>query len=277
MNHMKNRIRSFVYHPGWEKFSGFLASIYHSVRLGSYHKFFYINGVWIHQYRAGYTTDRHINPGNSLQQFQRNAQDYWTYLYTPKAGDVIVDIGAGKGEDSYYFSHRVGVNGKVFSIEAHPNTFQCLKEFCKYNNLRNVIPLDIAICDKECEIIIDNNDCDLFSTIVQSSTGFRVRGVPFDTMVGSMGISRIDLLKMNIEGAERMAIDGMVRSVGMIRYVCISCHDFLAEHGGVEAMRTKRVISEFLVRNGFQIISRDKDPRPYVRDQVNAVNTRFNR
>jgi len=43
-----------------------------------------------------------------LERYLRDARDYWFHVYRPREGDVIVDIGAGRGEDVYAFSLGVG-------------------------------------------------------------------------------------------------------------------------------------------------------------------------
>ena len=273
---MKNRIRGFLYTPGREWLAGILATGYALVIKRKVARIFSDNGVWIHQYKEGTVTDRFINISSLLADYTRNARDWWFFNYQPKAGDIIFDIGSGKGEDTYSFSKAVGRTGKVISIEAHPQTFQCLLKFCQYNNLANVIPLDVAICEKETEVTIDNPDCDLFSTIVHSAgSGQKIQGASLDALVLKLKVDTIDFIKMNIEGAERMAIQGMTECIKKTRYVCISCHDFLEEKGGPKEMRTKEVVTRFLIENGFKIISRYSDKRPYIRDQVNAINKRL--
>jgi len=83
----------------------------------------------------------------------------------------------------------------------------------------------------------------------------------------------VDLLKMNIEGAERLAIEGLAGVIEKTRYVCICCHDFLAAQGASEEMRTKSTIVEFLRSKGFETFARELDSRPDVRDCVYGSNT----
>jgi hypothetical protein len=58
------------------------------------------------------------------------------------------------------------------------------------------------------------------------------------------------------------------------QHVCISCHDFLADDGGPEDLRTKAFVRDFLIERGFRVIPRDDAPDPWTRDYVYAVNTR---
>ncbi len=72
--------------------------------------------------------------------------------FTPKQGDIVVDIGANIGRYTLIASKRVGSNGKVVAIEAHPGNFEMLNRNIKLNRLTNVIPLNYAAYSKETKI-----------------------------------------------------------------------------------------------------------------------------
>lgn len=271
---MKRWLRRLFYATGRERLLGSLASAYVSMRKRKPTRVFFEDGVWVHRSKEGSVIDRHVNHRASLAEYERVVDDYWFSFYTPKLGDTILDIGACKGEEAYTFSKRVGASGRVISVEAHPQTFRCLKKLCQYNALRNVTAVQVAICEKEVVVFIDNPKNEQISTIVGIQCGFRVQGIPLDDLVKQLGLKQIAYLKMNIEGAEGLALAGMQECIRNIRVVCICCHDFLADTRGNEAFRTKALVKQFLQESGFRILSRDSDPRPYIRDQVNAVNER---
>jgi hypothetical protein len=79
-------------------------------------------------------------------------------------------------------------------------------------------------------------------------------------------LPRIDFLRTNIEGAERLMIGAMSTAVRKIRHLCISCHDFL---GRPEA-RSKAEVVGFLKDHGFQLKFRPDTPAPMC-DYVYAV------
>ncbi len=90
-----------------------------------------------------------------------------------------------------------------------------------------------------------------------------------DAICQRLGLDRIDFLKMNIEGAERLAIQGMTETLQQTSVLCISCHDFLADAAGDEGFRTKATVLEFLEQRGFRVVERSgAGLLPYVRDQV---------
>ena len=228
-------------------------------------------GVWIHRHFDGYVVDRAVT-SKTLTDYTKNAIDNWYFLYRPKPGDVIVDIGAGKGEDAYCFSNNVSATGKVIAIEAHPGTYACLARFCQLNKLMNVTTVNLAICAAETELTIDDPEHDNASTIVGATGAFAVRGAALDTICESLHLHHIDFVKMNIEGAEVAALAGMTRVIPNVKYLCIACHDFMADRTGNQAMRTKTSVAAFLTGHNFRVVFREHDPRPWIRDQLNAVN-----
>src|SRR5215510_4301634 len=67
---------------------------------------------------------------HEIPLYYRNAADFWFGHYEPKAGHVILDVGAGRGEDVLPFSQKVGTTGKIVAIEAHAATYNHLIRLC---------------------------------------------------------------------------------------------------------------------------------------------------
>ena len=84
--------------------------------------------------------------------FMTNHEEDIIEHFTPKEGDIVVDIGAHMGRYTIISSKRVGANGKVVAIEAHPNNFEMLNRNIKLNQLTNVVPLNYAVYSKETKI-----------------------------------------------------------------------------------------------------------------------------
>jgi FkbM family methyltransferase len=207
-------------------------------------------------------------------------RDFWFHLYTPQQGDVIVDIGAGSGTDLPLFSSQVGDAGRVIAIEAHPQTFAMMELAVKHNQLGNVDCFQNAVVDKPCVVSITDDDKHVSNAITRensdsSDASFQVKGCTLKSICELAGASRIDLLKMNIEGAEKYAIHGMIDLLPKTKFVCIACHDFRADQGHGEEFRTRKVVTEFLQDHGFQVFARDSDSRPHVRDHLHGKNERW--
>lgn len=210
-------------------------------------------------------------------KYVRDAADYWFHAYEPRAGDVIVDVGAGRGEDVFAFSRAVGSQGQVWAIEPHPRSFQVLGQFCELNQLANVTTLNLACTERPADLQIETMpvwESNYVRAGEPTATSFAVKGLPFDTIAAEHGIRRIDFLKMNIEGAERDALPGCREALQRIGHVCIAAHDFRAARGEGESFRTLHFVRNFLSAAGFDMITRDDDPRYYVPYHVHGIRRR---
>jgi FkbM family methyltransferase len=202
-----------------------------------------------------------------IQAAFRNAQDFWFWKYEPQPGDTIVDIGAGRGEDVLPFAQSVGPTGRVVAIEAHPTTYDHLERLCRLYRLDNVLALNVAAMDSPGTVQIEDGDPWEANTARRDGHGLPVRATTLDAICDEHQLDHIDFLKMNIEGAEGPALLGMSNTLGKIQTICVSCHDFRADNGYGEDLRTSQFVTDRLTQSGF-LVSRRSDPRAYIRDQV---------
>lgn len=236
-------------------------------------KIFHDHGIWIHKTSRGYFAYPHPYVRLNMAQLDDFAQSVFLLGYRPKPGDVIMDIGAGVGEETLTFSRAVGAHGKVISIEAHPLSFRCLQKLVEYNRLENVLPVHRAVTQPLCNVTTIEDSKKYIRNRVDCGSGIRVSGVTVDALCRNLGLGRIHFLKMNIEGAERLAIRGMVKTLRQTEVLCICCHDFLAGTTGDDRLRTKDAVRKFLRQAGLRVVERQhRDLSPYLRDQLWAYN-----
>jgi FkbM family methyltransferase len=240
----------------------------------------YIDGLWTR--RVG----RHFFPDGrrfeyaysdfgawkgQMERYEADTREYWLQHYRPREGDVVVDVGAGRGEDTFTFSQGVGPSGRVFAIEAHPVSFVVLKNFCRLNQLSNVTALHVALMDRPGTVTIAESESNWQENAVNHDSevpGISVSAATLDELCEKYGIKNIAFLKMNIEGAERYALGGAQAVMPRIRQICVACHDFRADMGHGEQFRTRAFVSRLLREHGFTLTSRPDDPRDYVRDHI---------
>lgn len=228
----------------------------------------YKNGQWIHKEPGGYAVERQIML-HPLKDFNALNTDTYLYTYRPRPGDVVLDCGAYTGWETLLFSGLVGPAGRVIAIEAHPVSFKCLAEMCRRNHLTNVVPLQCAASDLAGTIQITDTPRHQANTIVAGGTGLAVPAYTLDQIVQQLGIKHIDLITMNIEGAEAPAFRGAAETLGITEHVAVSCHDWFVDVGG-PAMRTKVEVRRLLENAGFKITTRPDDPRPWIPDFLYA-------
>lgn len=206
---------------------------------------------------------------STFAQVEEMVLDYWCSFYRPGPGDVVVDVGAGIGEDAVVFSRIVGDTGQVIAIEAHPATCSMLEATVRESGLANVRPLQLAIADQDGSLFIGDDDHHLANSVIaRNQGGVEVKAQSLDSLAAELGLGRIDFLKMNIEGAERLAVLGMERIAPQVRNVAISCHDFIADGGGGDEFRTREEVTATLRKLGFETRRRDDSAHPWTRDVV---------
>jgi len=253
---------------GW----GMLASHLARSRDRGVRRVFYDSGVWIHDTTGGYFAYHQPFVRLDMAEMDRVARAHFFWGYRPQPGDVVIDVGAGVGEEALTFSRAVGEQGKVICIEAHPRTYRCLEKLVEYNRLENVIPVHVAVTETVSGTVIIEDSSAYLRNRMNAAKGIPVPATTIDAIHGKLGLGRVQFLKMNIEGAERFAIRGMSETLGQTEVACISCHDFLAA-GGDQALRTKNAVKQLLQENGFNMVERvEPGLPPYVRDQVWGYN-----
>ena len=233
------------------------------------------DGMWLHHYRDAVVP--WVVPGGvSPKQLHDSVVDRFAYDYLPAAGDVVVDIGAGFVEEALSFSQLVGATGRVLCFEAHPRAYRGLQAMVEHNNLTNVEAFNVAlVAEAQTVHISDDDPLTKGNTVVGQTTGIDVEGKRFDDLAGSLGLPRIDLIKMNIEGAELLALQGMVDSLKNTRHAFIECHDFMADRGYDEAMRTKVAVRAYLESHGFEVKGREDSERDWINDSLYATNVQI--
>ncbi len=195
----------------------------------------------------------------------------WSNARHVGPGDVVVDVGAGIGDEVAWLSGVVGPSGAVVAIEAHPATFACLQAFCILNGLANVELHQAAVVAERGRVAISDDESHVSNSINLGRGTIEVDAVPLDDLLPASRFPRIAFLKMNIEGAERFALPGMRDCLRRSDAVTIASHDFRADLGHGEFFRTRAMVVAYLQDLGLQVADPTPDPRAWVRDHVNAV------
>jgi FkbM family methyltransferase len=228
-----------------------------SVRMGKLCTVSY-EGEWVQKFPSCTLVEPRLTLWTP-QQVERHTAYFFQYQYLPKEGDIVVDVGAGTGWETWCFSRSVGKSGRVVSIEAHPTVFRCLSRMCAENRLENVTLIQAAVADHEGEVQFTDSPEHEANSMIGAVSGIRVPCMTLDHIFRSLGSSRVDFLKMNIEGAERLALSGMGEMARNTKNVCIACHDFLADEGGPNELRTRAYVTAFLKTNGFVVSLRESE------------------
>jgi len=143
----------------------------------------------------------------------------------PSKGDVVVDAGAHYGFYTLHASRLVGADGMILSFEPHPKNYERFLTNLSSNGIRNVIPLNKALgeCDKPIRLYISSHsERHSTSFALNPSTHYSgnyvyVESARLDTVVGELGIKRVDLIKIDVEGAELSILKGAEKTIDQFR------------------------------------------------------------
>lgn len=223
---------------------------------------------WLHRYRAGVIVET-APSGVSVSMLASQTREIFCHRYTPKARDVIVDLGAGVGGEVLEFSRLIGHSGMLVSVEAHPRTYKCLQKMVLANRLSQVQTLNCAASDTHRLVQIENGPDHISNRLLTTTeSGFTVIGITLEEILEEAHVTTVDLLKINIEGMELAVLSSSIEILNRVRNVVVSCHDFLADQSGEDFLRTFDSVRQILIEAGYEISSRPLDQRPWIRNYL---------
>lgn len=174
------------------------------------------------------------------------------------AGRVVYDIGAFTGAYCMFFAGRVGAAGRVVAFEPNPASFATLLKNLRRNQIRNVLPLRMALGD-------EHGQKPIYALPGMPTTASLARDActPLRARAGVSQIERLDdllrvaslpcpdFLKVDVEGLELEVLLGAVQTLRERR------PDILIEvHGTGRREKAARVrgIADVLVPLGYAIL-----------------------
>jgi len=130
-----------------------------------------------------------------------------------KKGDVVLDIGANIGYYTLIFAKLVGEEGKVFAFEPEPTNFALLKKNVEINGYKNVILVQKAVSNKTGKLKLylceDNLGDHRIYDPHDGRKSVGIEAIRLDDYFEGRDL-KIDFIKMDIQGAEGGAIQGML-------------------------------------------------------------------
>jgi FkbM family methyltransferase len=181
-------------------------------------------------------------PGYDFEFYCRNNKDDFTTMtireneiiehFSPKQGDIVIDVGAHIGKYTIIASKRVGANGKVIAIEAHPGNYEMLNRNIKLNGLTNVTTLNYAAYSKESKIKLflpdEKSNHTIYNTLISSKTKdeekfVKVNANTLDNLIEHHRISHAEVnwIKIDVEGAEFEVLKGATEILSNSKDICL--------------------------------------------------------
>lgn len=168
--------------------------------------------------------------------------------YKPNVGDIVFDVGAHVGEETFLFSNMVGNKGKVVAIEPNPIVYDKLMQ--QNTDLHNILIIGYGI----------SNECGhkkFYTRKTSSSSGFvdlddspqietesMLPTLTLDALCELLNVDKIDFLKADIEGSEIEMLEGG-RNIfkNCIKNVVIACEH--KRKGNLTVDRINDLLNEY--------------------------------
>lgn len=179
------------------------------------------------------------------------AQENYQAMYEVKKGDVVIDAGAYNGHLSLLFSLKAGATGRVISIEPDKeNLALTQKNILLNSSIKNIAIISGVLWDSSEEIEFSEQGG------VGSSAYYKPAGssittrttITLDHLVKNLHLSKIDLIKMDIEGAEVRALLGAVECIRKYKP-----NFAIASYHIINNVPTRFAVEEFLQSHGYKV------------------------
>lgn len=204
-------------------------------------------------------------------EFEPQISAAWKRLLKP--GNVVVDIGGNVGYHALLAAECVGAGGKVLTFEPASQNFKDLVANVSWNSSTQVSVLPIAISDRPGEVFIryaGDNEQGSSSIVRGDGPGQIVKAISFAEIASYTPLNSIDLIKIDVEGAEPLVIDGMMPVIDQLKPTCAIFVEVGPEHSGNELLapfvkagfKIREIANEY--RTSFYRQPGDISLRPYV-------------
>lgn len=157
------------------------------------------------------------------------------YLEYLREGMTVFDVGANVGELTLLFSRFVGASGGVHAFEPCGQSYERLEAVCRAASLRNVRLNRLALAEEEGSVSLHVYDEDHMSWNTRAVRPLEDYGIDLkplaveevpattlDLYCARNGVADIDLLKVDVEGAEFQVLSGARRLLGERRVRCVT-------------------------------------------------------
>ena len=131
-------------------------------------------------------------------------------------GFTFVDVGANVGAYSLFVAAQAGLGARILAVEPQPDVFDRLAYNIRQNPFGTIKAVACAVADKSGELTLfldPRNKGESSVKIVGSSQApmIRVPAVTLLELLTSEGFTRLDALKLDVEGAEDLILDPFFR------------------------------------------------------------------
>jgi FkbM family methyltransferase len=171
-------------------------------------------------------------------------------------GKIFIDLGANEGYFTVQAAKLTAPNGRAIAVEPQDRLISVIAENIRLNGLSNVTIVHIAISDERGKTSLHlSPDINTGGSSFYRNTKYplptqEIATMPLTDLLHREGIEQVDLMKVDIEGAEYEAILGsrQLFEERRIKALALELHPAVLEKRG----RSAGEIKVFLTAAGYQ-------------------------
>ncbi len=180
--------------------------------------------------RNGITLTYRLNRGD-MQSVREVWYDHVYRLPFESSVETVVDLGANIGLSSVYFAKHYAAT-TIVAVEPDPANVRLLRRNLGQNGIAASV-VEAAIGPTDGMLRFSNHvDSNLGRA---SSEGDEVPMVSMETLCARHELTRIDVLKMDIEGGEQQLLDGPIQWLSHVKSVMAEFHPDRVDYPGCVA------------------------------------------
>ena len=183
---------------------------------------------------------------------------------TVKEGMTIVDVGVNKGYYSLLGAKLMNDKGRVLSFEPDQDNCLWIRRSIEANRYRSIKLYRLALSDREGQALFypgkRSGWGSLFfspGTTAEQEKPLTVKTRRLDEILEEVGIDSVDIIKIDVEGAELLVLRGAENIIKKSKNVKL-----FIDIDTKSSLKEKKELFEFLSNCGFVIYGIDKKPKP---------------
>ncbi len=173
--------------------------------------------------------------------------------FVPQPGWIVVDVGANTG---VYAVQQARRGARVYAFEPNPECYRRLQESVRANNLEDrvtAVNCALGAAAGSAELLVPDGLTTMGSlrpewTPGDGQPGLKVDVDTIDRVAKTLGICRIDLLKVDVEGLELDVLQGAHETIALVERLVVEYH----------SLDLGRRVSGLLARHGLTTVLDDK-------------------
>ena len=150
----------------------------------------------------------------AIDQYEEGTTRLFQSLVKP--GMVVIDVGAHVGYYSLLAAKHVGPTGKVYAFEPEPRNHKLLLSNIERNGYTNIVPINKGVSNRVGSTTLfltalDNGRHSAYRHRSPERGSVSVEATTIDDFLDAQGWPKVDLVKVDVEGAEMDVLQGMDR------------------------------------------------------------------